>query len=589
MRKLRRFAVIAVAAVALLALGSQASMRDAEATQTVVNWPTAAPGYWQVNAFTEYTNGIAVGVQMPCYDCYITGVTPDLEYDSDPGGGFTWTQANYSTGAMLHHMVLFNHNLVDPTCAHDPVFSQLGDRFFASGDERGSLTFAPGFGYYIPPSDGGATNYWNLNVMIHNLSPTQKNFRLKMTFNWEPASANLKSMRHIWLDVGNCVSSEYPVATGYDDEHWTWTSGQAAGTADDIEGKILGMGGHVHDWGVSVSATKGTLPTSPVICSAVGGYAVGSQFAPDPVGSPPAPAAAHPANNIDHNPGDPTYNGHIESMSGCTPNMLLAVGDTVQLHAQYNTDGPIDDVMGIMNAWIYDNCPTVTNPGQEDLFDADDFGDACDVDLDGDGVCDNGATGPGGFSCTGTDADDDNDGYSDVAEAGAPLCVGTTNDDNLDDSSVNDGCPAVGPAESNCADAVDNDVDMFVNDGCGQVNSASEATNLGTSKSGRCHVGTASPSTHWPSDFSSGGIPNSTDRLTITDLTSYTSLPRKFGTSPPDANFNARWDLTPGKGILASWINLNDILALTSMGPTGYPPMFGGSIRAFNGPQCQAP
>jgi hypothetical protein len=49
-----------------------------------------------------------------------------------------------------------------------------------------------------------------------------------------------------------------------------------------------------------------------------------------------------------------------------------------------------------------------------------------------------------------------------------------------------------------------------------------------------------------------------------------------------------RWDLSPGRGILSTWINLNDIIALTTLGITGYPPMFGGA-RAFNGPTCTEP
>jgi hypothetical protein len=51
------------------------------------------------------------------------------------------------------------------------------------------------------------------------------------------------------------------------------------------------------------------------------------------------------------------------------------------------------------------------------------------------------------------DADDDNDGFTDVVESGAPLCGANTNNDSFDagevggNARINDGCPALGVAE----------------------------------------------------------------------------------------------------------------------------------------------
>jgi hypothetical protein len=88
----------------------------------------------------------------------------------------------------------------------------------------------------------------------------------------------------------------------------------------------------------------------------------------------------------------------------------------------------------------------------------------------------------------------------------------------------------------------------------------------------------------WPSDFVSGGVPLSTNRVTITDLSSYIAPVRRLNTSPPQAAFNARWDLAPGKGLFADWIAINDLTTLLA-GDSGFPPMLGG-VRAFNGPVC---
>jgi hypothetical protein len=56
------------------------------------------------------------------------------------------------------------------------------------------------------------------------------------------------------------------------------------------------------------------------------------------------------------------------------------------------------------------------------------------------------------------------------AETG-PLCMNATNDDPRDDAvggsqRVNDGCPAVGTAETACNDSIDDDADTTINDGC---------------------------------------------------------------------------------------------------------------------------
>ena len=193
----------------------------------------------------------------------------------------------------------------------------------------------------------------------------------------------------------------------------------------------------------------------------------------------------------------------------------------------------------------------------------------------------------------GRELDSDGDGYTDVSESGAPLCLGNVNDDNQDDSSVNDGCPAVGGSESGaqCLNNTDDDADGYVNDGCPVAGALSEAQfNIGTNKFGRCGVGSQpNPSPSWPSDFVSGGIPNSTDKITITDLTSFIApaASRHMGTSPGDPNFSSRWDVKPGRGAFSQWINVQDLTSLIA-GPTGYPPMFNGA-KAFGFPLACTP
>jgi hypothetical protein len=54
-----------------------------------------------------------------------------------------------------------------------------------------------------------------------------------------------------------------------------------------------------------------------------------------------------------------------------------------------------------------------------------------------------------------------------------------------------------------------------------------------------CDAGfNSGPSSAWPADFISGGIPESTDRVTLQDLTSFLAPVRRLDKSPGHADFN---------------------------------------------------
>jgi hypothetical protein len=146
--------------------------------------------------------------------------------------------------------------------------------------------------------------------------------------------------------------------------------------------------------------------------------------------------------------------------------------------------------------------------------------------------------------------DFDSDGYTDDHEAGMTLCLGAVNDDNLDDAVVNDGCPGGPPVAGAFSEA-----------------QAMIGTNPGYPCGG----------TSWPSDLDTQ--PASSNELDIFDLTSFLGPVRRLDSSPPNVKFNARWDLTPGRGTFGQFINIQDVTSLLG-GPTGNPPMF-GNTRAF--------
>jgi hypothetical protein len=79
----------------------------------------------------------------------------------------------------------------------------------------------------------------------------------------------------------------------------------------------------------------------------------------------------------------------------------------------------------------------------------------------------------------------------------------------------------------------------------------------------------------WPAELWDAGL--SAGKLDVQDLTSFLVPTRRLGTSPGDLDYLVRYDLVPGKGILSTFINIQDLTNLLVLAP----PMFGGQ-RAFN-------
>jgi hypothetical protein len=72
----------------------------------------------------------------------------------------------------------------------------------------------------------------------------------------------------------------------------------------------------------------------------------------------------------------------------------------------------------------------------------------------------------------------------------------------------------------------------------------------------------------WPADVYSGaGTPNSTDFVTIQDLTSFLAPVRRLDTSQNDPAYNRRWDLVPGNGNFLTSINIQDLTNLITVVP----------------------
>jgi hypothetical protein len=268
----------------------------------------------------------ALRVEKPCDRCYIVGIEPQLKHTDG-------RVANWDTGQMLHHVVLIEQGRPDPTCDMNDGVGALGQRFFASGNERTKLRAPAGYGY--PVGSGGWTLIYDL--MNHTRLPT--NVYIEFTFKYVPIKPGvplLKTQRPVWLDVANCTFGDVTPRTGSFSFTYDWTV--------DNPGKILGIGGHLHDGGSHISITNQS--TGKLICNSVAGYG-GPGYESDH-------GTGHGGEHDDDHGSPPTTDGHghtdadharmhLSSMSQCvapnkdSPLATISRGQKLRLTAYYDT------------------------------------------------------------------------------------------------------------------------------------------------------------------------------------------------------------------------------------------------------------
>ena len=262
------------------------------------------------------TNKIVQNIAKPCTGCTIIGVTPDLVYENG-------TKATITDGPMMHHAMFAaqSSGKSDVTCAGKGP-GLLGERFFASGDERTAVDLQSlPYGYKI-----NSTETWNMVFDLMNWATTSKTVKIRMTWKYATGTDHTSRapLRPVWLDVAQCsLNSYYSPGFGLQDAHYDWKAS--------FGGKLIAAAGHIHDHGVNIEVTNET--TKSLLCNSVAGYGgLGYETHLD-------------------------GRKHVSSMNVCTGNPISTIkkGDTIRLHSIYNigeTHHAVEDAMGIAIAYI---------------------------------------------------------------------------------------------------------------------------------------------------------------------------------------------------------------------------------------------
>jgi hypothetical protein len=296
-------------------------------TSTVTYGPWTVPAAVGTDHGQEgmLENKLAFGVAKPCTNCYVTNIQATLKYaDGRP--------ANIDTGQWLHHMLLASSARTDAICSLS-VMGLIGERFFASGNERTRARFPAGYGYPV-----GTWDSWTLVYDLMNASMAPSNVKIEMTYQWVPRTTpSMKPVRPVWLDVGPCGQADVPAGTGTYQFSRDWTVNRP--------GKVIGIGAHLHDGGTHLTVKNETA--GQVVCTSVAGY--GGPGYEDPEGamdhgqgagqsgSPPS-TDGHGHTDVDH------ARLHLSSMTQCLaptgdqPVALLASGQRVSITAYYDAD-----------------------------------------------------------------------------------------------------------------------------------------------------------------------------------------------------------------------------------------------------------
>jgi len=138
-------------------------------------------------------------------------------------------------GKVLHHVAFWNENRADFLCPNKE------EHIFGAGSEMTDWAEVPGYGYRVQKGDK-----IRIETMIYNPTATSyEKIYLEVTIPYQEASGDAsgprKNVYPTWIDVKSCGDSSYDVPAG--------KSERSGSVTVKYDGILLGVGGHMHDYG----------------------------------------------------------------------------------------------------------------------------------------------------------------------------------------------------------------------------------------------------------------------------------------------------------------------------------------------------
>ena len=137
-------------------------------------------------------------------------------------------------GTVLHHTAFWNENRSDFLCPNKE------EHIFGAGSEMTDWGEVPGYGYRVEKNDR-----IRIETMVYN--PTGTSYEkayLEVVIPFQDAGEHLPAPKNVypaWMDVKSCGNSSYDVPAGKSEKSGTVTV--------KYDGVLLGVGGHLHDYG----------------------------------------------------------------------------------------------------------------------------------------------------------------------------------------------------------------------------------------------------------------------------------------------------------------------------------------------------
>ena len=138
-------------------------------------------------------------------------------------------------GTVLHHVAFWNENREDFLCPNKE------EHIFGAGSEMTDWAEVPGYGYRVAKGDK-----IRIETMMYN--PTATSYEkayLEVVIPFQEASdagaTPRKNIYPAWMDVASCGNSGYDLPAGKSEKTGTVTV--------KYDGVLLGVGGHMHDYG----------------------------------------------------------------------------------------------------------------------------------------------------------------------------------------------------------------------------------------------------------------------------------------------------------------------------------------------------